>query len=110
MLRRLGLVLVTALLTFLLMQSSLSAQSASNLQADIVQLRSQVNQLRSQVSQLNRQAPPSVAPSSGRVRRSPTDPTDAQIVDRLAELAIEAKERLNALEDRVSRLEKRSKS
>ncbi|MBW4470812.1 MAG: hypothetical protein KME45_10480 [Stenomitos rutilans HA7619-LM2] len=109
MLRRVGLILVTAFLTFLILQGRTSAQSASNLQADIFQLRSQVNQLRAQIAELSRQSPSrlSPAPSSGRARRSPADPTDPQIIDRLAELAIEAKERLNTLESRVSKLEKR---
>lgn len=105
MFRRLGLILVTALLTFLLLQERTAAQSASNLQADIFELRSQVNQLRAQVAQLSRQAPSSPRPSPSRVPRSPSDPSDSQIIDRLAVLAIEAKERLNTLENRVSRLE-----
>lgn len=109
MLRRLGLILVTALLTFLLLQGRTSAQLASNLQADIFELRSQVNQLRSQVAQLTRQSPSSPRPTPSRTPRSLTDPTDPQIIDRLATLAIEAKDRLNALEDRVAKLEKRSK-
>lgn len=107
MVRRVGVILITALLTFLLLQGRTSAQSAANLQADIFQLRSQVNQLSAQVAQLSRQGASPTRPISGRVPRSPTDPTDAQIVDRLATLAIEAKERLNALEARVTKLEKR---
>lgn len=101
---RLGLILVTVLLT-LLLQGRTMAQSASNLQADIFELRSQVSQLRAQVAQLRqspsgaRLAPPVKAP------RSATDPSDPQIVDRLAILAIEAKDRLYALENRVSKLE-----
>ena len=108
MLRRLGLILITAILTFLLLHGQTSAQSASNLQADIFELRSQVNQLRAQVAQLSRQSPSSTrtAPIS-KAPRSPTDPTDPQIIDRLATLAIEAKDRLTALESRVAKLEKR---
>lgn len=105
MLRRLGLMLATVLLTFLLLQGRTAAQSASNLQADIFELRSQVNQLRAQVAQLSRQSPSNVRIASPKVPRSPTDPSDPQIVDRLAILAIEAKDRLNALENRVSKLE-----
>jgi outer membrane murein-binding lipoprotein Lpp len=107
MLRRLGLILATAILTVLLLQGLTSAQSAANLQADIFQLRSQVNQLRAQVTQLSRQSPSTVRPGlSSKAPRSPTDPSDPQIIDRLAVLAIEAKDRLTALENRVSRLEK----
>lgn len=110
MIRRLGLILITAILTFMLLQGRTSAQSASNLQADIFELRSQVNQLRAQVAQI-RQAPSDsrLAPSK-KAPRSPTDPSDPQIVDRLAVLAIEAKDRLTALEGRVSKLEQRSAS
>lgn len=108
-LRRAGLILIAAALTFLLLQGRTSAQSASNLQADIFQLRSQVNQLRTQVAQLSRQSPSTVrsAPSS-KTPRSPTDPSDPQIIDRLAVLAIEAKDRLTALENRVAKLEKQA--
>lgn len=107
MLRHLGLILATAILTFLLLQGRTPAQSASNLQADIFELRSQVNQLRAQVAQLSRQSPSTsrIVPSS-KAPRSPTDPSDPQIIDRLAVLAIEAKDRLTALENRVSKLEK----
>ena len=107
MLRRLGLVLITAILTFLLLQGRTPAQSASNLQADIFELRSQVSQLRAQIAQLSRQSPSTPRPTSpSRIPRSPTDPTDPQIIDRLAVLAIEAKDRLTALESRVSKLER----
>jgi outer membrane murein-binding lipoprotein Lpp len=114
MIRRMGFVLITALLTFLLLQGRTAAQSASNLQADIFELRSQVNQLRSQVGQLSRQMPsdgravPSRPSPSRATPRSPTDPSDPQIIDRLAVLAIEAKDRLTALENRVSKLEQRA--
>ncbi len=106
MLRSLGLIVAMALLTLLLWQERIGAQSATNLQADIFELRSQVNQLRAQVNQLSRQAPSSVrvAPPS-KTPRNPTDPSDPQIIDRLATLAIEAKDRLTALESRVFRLE-----
>ena len=111
MIRRIGFVLITALLMVLLLQGYTAAQSTSNLQADIFELRSQVNQLRAQVAQLSRQTPPDSRPAPSRpspsraTPRNPTDPTDPQLIDRLAVLAIEAKDRLTALEGRVSKLE-----
>ena len=106
MLRRVRFIVAVALLMLLLWQGRTAAQSAANLQADIFQLRSQVNQLRAQVVQLSRQNPSNVrAASPSRIPRSPTDPSDPQIIDRLATLAIEAKDRLSALESRVSKLE-----
>ena len=112
MLRRFGLVLVTAILVMLMVQSRAPAQSISNLQADLFNLRSQVSQLRAQVNQLSRQNSPQL-PSSGTTSRGTlrlsSDPTDRQMLDRLAILAIEAKDRLNSLEERVSRLEQRIK-
>jgi uncharacterized small protein (DUF1192 family) len=107
MLRKLGIVLSIAVFLVLLFQRYTAAQSVANLQADIFDLRSQISQLRAEVAQLRHQ-PSSRIPSdppSQRIPRSP-NPTDQQIVDRLAILAIEAKDRLNALEARVSRLEK----
>ncbi len=108
MVRRVGLMVAVSLLTLLLWQGRTAAQSAANLQADIFQLRSQISQLRAQVAQLSRQNPSSVrgVPPS-RAPRSPTDPSDPQIIDRLATLAIEAKDRLTALENRVSKLERK---
>lgn len=108
MLRTLGLILTTALLTVLLLQKHVSAQATFNLQADVNALRSQVSQLRAEVAQLRSQRTitPTPNPSSPRRARSP-ELTDDQIVDRLAILAIEAKDRLNALENRVTKLEKR---
>ncbi len=109
MLKLLGIIFTTAMLTVLLLQGRSSAQSPINLQADIYSLRSEVSQLRAEVSQLRSQrgftpSTPTSAPS--RRVRSP-ELTDEQIIDRLATLAIEAKDRLNALESRVSGLEKR---
>ena len=105
--RRVGLVLVGAILTFLLLQGRTSAQSTANLQADLSDLRSQVSQLRSQVAQLSRGGftPSNPASPSRRSARS-AELSDDQIVDRLAILAIEAKDRLNALEARVAKLER----
>lgn len=111
MLRMFGLILTTTLLTVLLLQKHVSAQSTANLQADVNNLRLQVSQLQSEVAQIRSQRgiPSSVpAPSSSRRARSP-ELNDTQIVDRLAILAIEAKDRLNALERRVTNLEARLK-
>lgn len=107
--RRLGLILTIAVLVVLLLQNRSMAQGAANFQADINQLRLQVSQLQSQVAQLaGRQSyPVPGTPSPNRAPRRPGDPTDAQIIDRLATLAIEAKDRLNALESRIARLEQR---
>jgi uncharacterized protein YceH (UPF0502 family) len=111
MLRRVGLALVAAILVMLMVQSRAPAQSISNLQADLFNLRSQVSQLRAQVNQLSRQNPSQIpsGPTSRGVPRLSSDPTDRQMLDRLAILAIEAKDRLNSLEERVSRLEQRIK-
>jgi hypothetical protein len=104
--RKLGLILGLGLLMVLLLQSRVSAQAVFNLQSDIANLRAQVNQLQSQVALLSQSRGIQLSIPSRTVRR-PGDPTESQIVDRLATLAIEAKDRLNKLEARVSRLEQR---
>jgi len=107
MLKTIGLIVATALLAILFLPARSPAQVSVNLQADVTNLRSQVAQLRAEVAQLRSQrggAVPAI-PSTPRRARSP-ELTDDQIVDRLAILAIEAKDRLNALESRVARLEK----
>lgn len=110
MVRRFGLVLIAVVLALLLLQRGTAAQSVSNLQADLFELRSQVSQLRAQVAQLRGQSPSGTrTPTPGKIPRSPTDPSDPQIIERLATLAIEAKERLTALESRVAKLETRSR-
>jgi uncharacterized protein YceH (UPF0502 family) len=112
MLRRLGLLLVGLVTIAALLvgwQGRSQAQVTVNLQADINDLRSQVSQLRSEVTQLRQRGyfstPASSLPSSRRAR-SP-ELSDQQMLDRLATLAIEAKDRLNALEARVGRIESR---
>lgn len=109
MLKQLALGLIGALLAVLMLQSHTAAQSTVNLQADVNQLRAQVNQLQAQVSQLGRQNFPSTTTGSSGTRSRARSPelSDSQIVDRLATLAIEAKERISALEARVNKLEKR---
>jgi hypothetical protein len=70
-----------------------------------------MQQLQAEVSQLRRgnsSTPFNPAPSIPRSTRTSTL-SDRQIIDRLATLAIEAKDRLNALESKVSKLEDRFK-
>lgn len=110
MLKTFGLILATTALIVLMLQAHTRAQSTTNLQADIFDLRSQVSQLRSEVVQLRSSrgySPSTPTPPAARRRARSPELTDAQIIDRLAILAIEAKDRLNALESRVSKLEKR---
>lgn len=110
MLRTIGLIIATAILSVLLLQGRSSAQVSVNLQSDVTNLRYQVSQLRAEVAQLRSQrggATP-VAPAVPRRARSP-ELSDDQIIDRLATLAIEAKDRLNALESRVAKLEGRAR-
>ena len=109
MVPRITLLLITTFTILLLQQSGTSAQATFNLQNDITQLRSQVQQLQSEVNQLRRgnSSPPSNStPSISRPTRASTL-SDRQMIDRLATLAIEAKDRLNALESRLSKLEAR---
>lgn len=111
MLRTLGLLFTTTIAILLIWQSDTQAQATFNLQSDISQLRSQVQQLRSEVSQLrqgNIAIPSNSTPSIPRPTR-PSALGDRQIIDRLATLAIEAKDRLNALESKVFKLEARFK-
>jgi len=99
-----GLSLVALLL--LVWQQQTPAQSPLNLQADIFELRNQVSQLRAEVAQLSQQGGNRWHPPAQSLPRS-SSLTDRQMLDRLATLAIEAKDRLTALEARVSRLEQR---
>jgi outer membrane murein-binding lipoprotein Lpp len=107
MLKTIGLIITTALMMVLCLQPRSLAQVTVNLQADVSNLRSQVSQLRAEVAQLRSQRVGAVpaTPATPRRTRSP-ELTDDQIVDRLAILAIEAKDRLNALESRVAKLER----
>lgn len=102
-----GFIFLVGLLSVWLLQAQVFAQSPVNLQADVNRLRQEVSQLRAQISQLNRQGqsqPRNTAPV--RVPASAGELTDREMLDRLAVLAIEAKDRLRALEQRVDRLEK----
>ena len=109
MLKKFGAIAAIAILFIFLIQTRSPAQSVSNLQSDLFALRSEVSQLRSQLAQLgagrsgySQQPVPSQTRTIGGEKLS-----DSQIVDRLATLAIEAKERLKSLETRVSKLEKK---
>lgn len=110
MLKRIGMWLTMGFLATLLVfnwQARTAAQSTANLQADLYRLQSQVAQLQAQVAQLSGRAGYSTAPSPAPNRQTRINPADREIVDRLATLAIEAKDRLSALETRVGRLEQR---
>lgn len=109
MLKKFGVIATIAILLIFLIQTRSPAQSTSNLQADIFALRSEVSQLRSQVAQLGAgRSGNSAQPLPSQTRTIAGEKlSDPQIVDRLATLAIEAKERLKSLEARVSKLEKR---
>lgn len=108
MLKRLGIILTIAVLVVLALQSQVAAQATVNLQADVNRLRQQVYQLQSQVSQLRRATGTSSTPPAPRRNQRSPELTDQEMIDRLATLAIEAKDRLNALEARVARLEGRT--
>jgi uncharacterized protein involved in type VI secretion and phage assembly len=103
---RIALLFITTFAILLVWQSNTPAQATFNLQNDINQLRSQMQQLRAEVSQLRQgnTIPFNPTPSISRPPR-PSTLSDRQMIDRLATLAIEAKDRLNALESRVSKLE-----
>lgn len=115
MVRKFGWVLVTGVLTILtvlILQLYTAAQSPVNLQADIFRLRQQVNQLQAQMAQLSGRGglrPSAALPAPQGSSRRSSELSDSQIVDRLATLAIEAKDRLSSLEERVTRLEQRLK-
>ncbi len=85
------------------------AQSVVNLQADISQLRLEVSQLKSQVLALSRLRSPLPFPAPASRPGRPEAPSDRQMLDRLATLAIAAKDRLTALEKRVAQLEQKVK-
>lgn len=109
--QRFGLVGAIAVLLLLLWQGPLHSQSVSNLQSEVWSLRREVSQLQAEVARLSRQPLPNTGagPVTSTPPRSPII-GDRQMFDRLAILAIEAKDRLNALEARVGQLEQRLKS
>lgn len=94
-------------------QASINDSSRiSRLESEIFTLRSQLNRLESEVSQLRRSerspatisVPDTIAPDTPSTR-SPNDPTLAEQFDNLAILAIELKDRINAIEERLSEIE-----
>lgn len=113
-------------LTLLLVFVGSSAQGSiadatriSRLESEIFSLRSQINRLQSDVARLGRA--PAASPPISRPQppeesppvptpRQPDDPSVAQQFDNLAILAIELKERLTNLEERVSQIEVRISS
>jgi predicted nucleic acid-binding Zn-ribbon protein len=101
--------IVSCVLLLLLWQSQAPAQSVSALQSELFDLRLQVNQLRSEVYQLSQQRqsgglPPPLPPPTT-TSPSKRQPTDRQMLERLATLAVEAKERIRTLEGQVSQLQ-----
>lgn len=112
MLRKSWIIGIFAIALLLILQGQVTAQIPYNLQSDIYGLRAEVNQLRAQVAQLlARQGTGGITtrqPAPTTRARSP-ELTEQQMLDRLATLAIEAKDRLNALESRMAALENRLK-
>lgn len=90
----------------------LSARSLSSISAEVTSLNTRVNQLESQVRQLSRsiaQSKRTVSPNPPANKKIPVrsiEPSDPMF-DRLANLAIELKERLDKLEERIDRLEQK---
>ncbi|MBO0349412.1 hypothetical protein J0895_09895 [Phormidium pseudopriestleyi FRX01] len=108
-------------LTLLLVFGGASAQGSvadasriSRLESEIFSLRSQINRLQSDVARLGRQ--PAASPPISRPQpaedspavptgRQPDDPSLAQQFDNLAILAIELKERIRIVEERLLEIE-----
>lgn len=110
-------------LTLLLVFTGTSAQGSiadttriARLESEIFSLRSQINRLQSDVARLGRQpaaSPPISRPqppeesASVPTPRQPDDPSLAQQFDNLAILAIELKERITTVEERLGEIEGR---
>ncbi|AFY80455.1 hypothetical protein [Oscillatoria acuminata] len=108
-------------LTLLLVFAGTSAQGSvadatriARLESEIFSLRSQINRLQSDVARLGRQ--PAASPPISRPQppeespplstpRQPNDPSLAQQFDNLAILAIELKERITTVEQRLAEIE-----
>lgn len=122
MLKKIGVICLAFVLGLALLPSITLAQSTglelrlSRLESENFQLRSQINQIQSQVSRLSQSQPqrgltipPAPAPVPSITPRRQRHPTETnQIVDRLATLAIELKERVNRLEAQVAELKKQA--
>jgi hypothetical protein len=85
----------------------------SNLEADLNRLETRVIRIESLLSQ-NRRVPPistTKTPSSSSPSQKTVPPQDRdRMFDRLATLVVELKQQVNALQGRVTKLEKRSVS
>ncbi|MCT7967555.1 hypothetical protein NG799_14540 [Laspinema sp. D1] len=108
-------------LTLLLVFTGTSAQGSiadatriARLESEIFSLRSQINRLQSDVARLGRQ--PAASPPISRPQpqeespsvltpRQPNDPSLAQQFDNLAILAIELKQRITTVEERLAEIE-----
>jgi cell division protein FtsB len=118
MIKKIGIICLALFLAFAILprltlaQSSFLESRIARLEAENFQLRSQVNRIESQVAQLTGQALPQ-RPSPNRAtpqipsrtNRRQVPPSN-QMFDRLATLAIELKERVQALEAQVAELKK----
>jgi hypothetical protein len=111
--KRIGIIrqiVIICLILLLPLQSCTPAQAQGSLESRISRLESEVFGLRAQVAQLQSQprrsgagrqpSAPGASPGTA-IPRPSADP----MFDRLATLAIELKERLNAVEARLSKLE-----
>lgn len=104
-------ILVICLILLLPLQSCVSAQAQGSLESRISRLESEIFGLKAQVTQLQSQT--TRRSGTGRQPSAPGTSASAAIpkpsadpmFDRLATLAIELKERLNAVEARLNRLE-----
>lgn len=111
MMKQSWVISLLAIVLLLMLQGRVTAQASYNLQSDIYTLRAEVSQLRAQVAQLSARQGTGAGtrPAAPTPRTRLPELTDQQMLDRLAILAIEAKDRLNALESRMAALEGRSK-
>ncbi len=118
MIRKIAITCLAFVLGFAILPRLTLAQSTpalegriSRLEADNFQLRSQVSRLESQLAELSGRSP---SPTPSPIRPAPSVPPRAnrqvsssdRMFDRLATLAIELKERVQALEAQVAELKK----
>lgn len=107
MVKRIIIAGILASLWLVVGQISASAQTNSVLRSEVNDLKQQVTQLRAEVGYLRNQMRTGTTAHPVAPFPSPRSPelTDRTLLDRLAILAIEAKDRLNCLEERMARLE-----